>query len=70
MLTWPCRNGRKDKQLSAVAEGIETEKSARLLDSLGVEMLQGYWICPPKSLDDLKAWLEVERKTPGLQGLH
>ena len=53
-----------------VAEGIETEKSARLLESLGAEMLQGYWICPPKSLDDLKAWLEVERKTTGLQGLH
>ncbi|WP_305965332.1 EAL domain-containing protein [Marinobacter salsuginis] len=52
-----------------VAEGIETEKSARLLESLGAEMLQGYWICPPKSLDDLKAWLEVERKTTGLQGL-
>jgi len=53
-----------------VAEGIETEKSAHLLESLGAEMLQGYWICPPKPLDDLKAWLEVERKTPGLQGLH
>lgn len=52
-----------------VAEGIETEKSARLLESLGAEMLQGYWICPPKSLEDLKAWLEVERKTTGLQGL-
>ncbi|MBY6071980.1 EAL domain-containing protein [Marinobacter salsuginis] len=52
-----------------VAEGIETEKSAHLLESLGAEMLQGYWICPPKSLDHLKAWLEVERKTTGLQGL-
>lgn len=48
-----------------VAEGIETEKSARLLESLGAEMLQGYWICPPKSLDDLKAWLDVERQVPG-----
>lgn len=48
-----------------VAEGIETEKSARLLESLGAEMLQGYWICPPKSLDDLKAWLAVERQVPG-----
>ena len=48
-----------------VAEGIETEESARLLESLGAEMLQGYWICPPKSLDDLKAWLEVERQVQG-----
>lgn len=52
-----------------VAEGIETEKSAHLLESLGAEMLQGYWICPPKSLDDLKAWLAVERKTSRLHGL-
>lgn len=48
-----------------VAEGIETEKSAHLLESLGAEMLQGYWICPPKSLEDLKAWLDVERQVPG-----
>lgn len=48
-----------------VAEGVETEKSARLLNLLGAEMLQGYWICPPKSLDDLKAWLEIEKQVPG-----
>ncbi|WP_088826508.1 EAL domain-containing protein [Marinobacter sp. es.048] len=53
-----------------VAEGVETEKSARLLESLGAEMLQGYWICSPKPLLELRAWLELERETPGLQGLH
>lgn len=52
-----------------VAEGVETDKSARLLDSLGAEMLQGYWICKPKSLDDLKTWLEVESKTSSLERL-
>lgn len=52
-----------------VAEGVETEQSAHLLESLGAEMLQGYWICPPKSLDDLRAWLAVERTTAGLQRL-
>ena len=69
MLTWPCRTGRKDKQLSAVAEGIETEKSARLLDSLGVEMLQGYWICEPKPLHELQAWMKVERNASSLEQL-
>jgi len=53
-----------------VAEGVETEKSARLLNQLGAEMLQGYWICSPKPLHELQAWLEVERKAPSLQGLH
>ncbi len=48
-----------------VAEGIETEKSAHLLESLGAEMLQGYWICPPNSLEDLKAWLDVGRQVTG-----
>ncbi|ROQ44698.1 EAL domain-containing protein (putative c-di-GMP-specific phosphodiesterase class I) [Marinobacter sp. 3-2] len=52
-----------------VAEGVETEKSARLLNQLGAEMLQGYWICSPKPLHELQAWLEVERKAPSLQGL-
>ncbi|SNB58692.1 diguanylate cyclase/phosphodiesterase [Marinobacter sp. es.042] len=53
-----------------VAEGVETEKSARLLNQLGAEMLQGYWICSPKPLHELQAWLEVESKTTGLQGFH
>ena len=53
-----------------VAEGVETEKSACLLNQLGAEMLQGYWICSPKPLHELQAWLEVERKAPSLQGLH
>ena len=44
-----------------VAEGVETEQSARLLQSLGADRLQGYWICPPKSLDDLTDWLEVNK---------
>ncbi|WP_240339450.1 EAL domain-containing protein [Marinobacter sp. BW6] len=43
-----------------VAEGVETEKSARLLNQLGAEMLQGYWICPPKALEELKVWMEAE----------
>ena len=52
-----------------VAEGVETEKSARLLNQLGAEMLQGYWICSPKPLHELQAWLEVERKASSLERL-
>ncbi|MEQ5816199.1 EAL domain-containing protein [Marinobacter sp. NFXS11] len=52
-----------------VAEGVETEKSARLLEALGAEMLQGYWICSPKPLHELQAWMEVEREALGLHRL-
>jgi EAL domain-containing protein (putative c-di-GMP-specific phosphodiesterase class I) len=45
-----------------VAEGIETEHTARLIKSLGAEMMQGYWICPPRALEELKAWMEAENE--------
>ncbi|TNE77307.1 MAG: EAL domain-containing protein, partial [Gammaproteobacteria bacterium] len=41
-----------------VGEGVENEESASLLRELGADMLQGYWVCRPLSLEDLKSWLE------------
>jgi EAL domain-containing protein (putative c-di-GMP-specific phosphodiesterase class I) len=48
-----------------VAEGVETEQAAGLLGDMGADLLQGYWICRPKSLDELKAWLATENQVPG-----
>ena len=25
-------------------------------------MMQGYWICPPRALEELKAWMEAENE--------
>ena len=50
-----------------VAKGVETEQAASLLGSMGADLLQGYWVCRPKSLNDLKTWLETDRKAASLE---
>lgn len=45
-----------------VAEGVETENAATLLRSMGADLLQGYWVCRPRTLRELEAWL-VEGQT-------
>lgn len=40
-----------------VAEGVENEQVARLLRDLGCDRLQGFWLCRPLPLNDLKHWL-------------
>ena len=41
-----------------VAEGIEDKESALLLKSMGCDMLQGYWLCHPLPMAELKPWLK------------
>ncbi len=52
-----------------VAEGVETEQAATLLGSMGADLLQGYWVCRPRTLSELTDWLAVESKISGLQRL-
>lgn len=40
-----------------VAEGVETAESAELLKSLNCDRLQGFWLCHPLPLPQLKRWL-------------
>jgi EAL domain-containing protein (putative c-di-GMP-specific phosphodiesterase class I) len=40
-----------------VAEGVEDEASAKLLASMGADMLQGFWLCRPAPLESIKDWL-------------
>ncbi|KXO10056.1 MULTISPECIES: EAL domain-containing protein [Marinobacter] len=40
-----------------VAEGVEDEASARLLATMGADMLQGFWLCRPAPLESIKDWL-------------
>ncbi|WP_273208194.1 EAL domain-containing protein [Marinobacter subterrani] len=53
-----------------VAEGVESGQAARLLHRMGADLLQGYWLCRPKSLSELEQWLRVERKATRLQRLY
>ena len=43
--------------METVAEGVEREEQAALLETLGVGALQGYLIARPMPLDSLVAWL-------------
>ncbi|QNI02831.1 EAL domain-containing protein [Halomonas sp. SH5A2] len=44
--------------LSIVAEGVENAASAALLNDLGCDYLQGYWIAKPMPSDDVIPWLK------------
>lgn len=40
-----------------VAEGVESDHTARLLGELGCDRLQGFWFCRPLPLSELREWL-------------
>lgn len=43
-------------EMDCVAEGVETEETAGLLQQLGVHILQGYLIAPPMPIEAVPAW--------------
>lgn len=47
-------------ELEVVAEGVETLAQAELLESVGVNMLQGYWIHAPETAEVMTQWLGSE----------
>ncbi|WP_166264666.1 EAL domain-containing protein [Marinobacter caseinilyticus] len=42
---------------SVVAEGVEKAETAHMLKQLGCDKLQGFWLCHPLPMQDLKPWL-------------
>ncbi|MEM6615656.1 MAG: EAL domain-containing response regulator [Pseudomonadota bacterium] len=46
----------KDLDMSIVAEGIETEKDVVLLQEIGVDSMQGYYLKRPVPADEFLAW--------------
>jgi len=50
--------------LKVVAEGIETEISAKRLKSFGCNIAQGYLYSPPLSCRDLETWLTGKEHVP------
>ena len=49
----------KSLNLKCVAEGVEDKRTADLLASMGVEMLQGFHYAKPMSIPDYLAWLAI-----------
>lgn len=50
-------------EMSCIAEGVETEAIADLLEELGVRMLQGYLIAQPMPVESVPAWLAIWTQT-------
>ncbi|MGZ5064703.1 MAG: EAL domain-containing protein, partial [Usitatibacter sp.] len=48
-------------KISAVAEGVETESDWRLLDRLGCDLAQGYFIGMPLPGEDFLDWARKRR---------
>lgn len=46
-----------------VGEGIEDAETASRLQAKGCDMLQGYWLCKPKPIAELKQWLQTFTST-------
>ena len=42
---------------TVVAEGVESPESAKLLQTLNCDRLQGFWLCHPLPLAELRRWL-------------
>ncbi len=49
----------KSLNLACVAEGVEDRRTADLLVSMGVEMMQGFHYAKPMSIPDYLAWLAI-----------
>jgi DNA-binding CsgD family transcriptional regulator len=45
-------------ELQSIAEGVETETVATMLEDMGVNCLQGFLIARPMPVDQIPTWLE------------
>lgn len=44
--------------MTTIAEGVETLQQVTILQALGCDLLQGYYICAPLAADDFQRWLQ------------
>ena len=50
-----------DLGLAVIAEGVEDGETARALEQMGCESIQGYWLAPPIPESELIDWLRKRR---------
>ncbi|HTS53753.1 MAG TPA: EAL domain-containing protein [Burkholderiales bacterium] len=56
----------RELNLKAVAEGVETREEWDLINELGCDMAQGYFIARPMAAEDLAAWKQAWSADPFL----
>lgn len=54
---------------TVVAEGVEYEETMTLLEAMGCDMIQGFFLTPPLPLEELKQWLQDREQRPGSASL-
>jgi EAL domain-containing protein (putative c-di-GMP-specific phosphodiesterase class I) len=54
----------RDLNLNSVAEGVESQEEWDLVNELGCDMAQGYFIARPMAGDDLVTWLHAWTSDP------
>ncbi len=54
----------RDLNLNSVAEGVESQEEWDLVNELGCDMAQGYFIARPMAGDDLLTWLHAWTSDP------
>jgi EAL domain-containing protein (putative c-di-GMP-specific phosphodiesterase class I) len=57
-------NIARELNFKAVAEGVETREEWDLVNALGCDMAQGYFIARPMAGEDLPAWLQAWTADP------
>lgn len=53
----------KRLELTTVAEGVETQEEWDLVASLGVDLVQGYFVAKPMPADEFEGWAQEWRRT-------
>ena len=51
-----------DLNLDVVAEGVENAETAGMLQDMGCNTIQGYWLAKPMRASALHSWLEVRQR--------
>ena len=51
----------RDLGMTVIAEGVETESQRQLVEDIGVEQIQGYYYSKPLSMEEMEAFLKINR---------
>ena len=51
----------RDLQMEVVGEGVDNERKLRRLENLGCDYGQGFYLCPPMSVDEVPGFLSKHR---------
>ncbi len=52
----------RDFNMSVVAEGVETQEVFDCVSSIGCDLIQGYFVAHPMTIDDFEVWLKSGNK--------